>query len=451
MCGINFTTVRGQINRMNLALAHRGLPGRTGTYSNPKSGVHIGHVRLPIVGVGHKFDQPYQHDRKVMSYAGEIFNFRDLVPDAKCDTPVLFEMYSGFGAPVLRGMDGFWSFIYHDERLPGIVEVVTDDLGKKPLYIHLPTLSVSSEIKALVLLEPEWKADELYFSSVAKWGYHIGDRTPFSSIRKLPIGSVTVLNLTSKTYESYPWAHYTPAPGTDLRAEIEKAVYNRMLADVPISILLSGGLDSTIIYKLIEAKTHDFTIYHVDNDESEFLDCLNIPSDIRIETVDPGEVDLGEVLFYNESPVDLGSMIPQYAMSQAIHMTDRDLRVILTGDGADELFGGYRRMADYDAQYSDVFEELVYYHLPRLDRLSMAHSLELRSPFLARPVVLGALALPYSKRVNKKALKEIFEDIVPREIINRPKWPLKSKEVLHNPGWRQALIRQFRKETMYEY
>lgn len=450
MCGINFTTRPKMIEQMNEAISHRGLPGRVGSYMQTKAyPFAIGHVRLPIVGLDPENDQPWVFKDRVMSFSGEIYNYKKLLPIAKCDTYVLGRLYGDIRAACLNSMDGMWGFIYHDKREPRYVDVVTDFLAKKPLYIHLPTLSVSSEIKGLLVLEGIRHLDPFYFSCVGKWGYHIGDRTPFRNIRKLPPASVTRIDLEEMTFTSIPWCTLRPKH-THLRTAIEDAVENRMVSDVPISILLSGGLDSSMIYKMIERRTHDFTVYHIENAEERYLDMLNIPGDIRVEKLISEPADLDKALFFNEGPVDLGSLLPQYTASKTIRDRSPDCRVLLTGDGADELFGGYRRMAEYDAQYSDIFEELVYYHLPRLDKMSMAFTLELRSPFLARPVIEGALSLPYPDRIAKKALKRVAIGLVPQEIIDRKKWPLKSQEVLHEEGWRFHLINRF-KEIADEY
>jgi len=137
--------------------------------------------------------------------------------------------------------------------------------------------------------------------------------------------------------------------------------------------------------------------------------------------------------YWNETPIDLGSVIPQYHLFKAIK-DNSDHRIVISGDGADELFGGYRRIHEYDSQASDIFEELTYYHLPRLDKMSMAHTLELRSPFLNLEIVRFALNIPLEWRKDKKILKDTFGPLLPEEIVNRDKAPLK------NPGIKEDKI-----------
>jgi asparagine synthase (glutamine-hydrolysing) len=131
---------------------------------------------------------------------------------------------------------------------------------------------------------------------------------------------------------------------------------------------------------------------------------------------------------WNETPVDLGSVIPQYYLFKAIK-EQKDQRIVLSGDGSDELFGGYNRILEYDSQRSDIFEELSFYHLPRLDKMSMAHTLELRSPFLHLDIVRFALHLPLEWRKEKKILKDTFLPLLPEEIVNRKKIPLKNPKI----------------------
>jgi asparagine synthetase B (glutamine-hydrolysing) len=155
---------------------------------------------------------------------------------------------------------------------------------------------------------------------------------------------------------------------------------------------------------------------------------------------------------WNESPVDLGSVVPQYLLFDAIKK-GTNTRIVLSGDGADELFGGYKRIHEYDSQKSDIFHELTHYHLPRLDKMSMAHTLELRNPFLNLEIVSFALGLKKEWRTDKKILKETFRGLIPDAIIDRKKHPLKNEKIVKTPDeYRQEALDRFRegvKKVLY--
>lgn len=447
MCGLNFTTGDG-IEHMNRALAHRGLPGRTGVLETAYG--NFGHVRLPIQGLSTKWDQPYQHNGRVYCFVGEIFNYKELLPGSESDLEVLIHFWELEGIDAFLRFDGFWSVIIQEKEK---LFVITDYLAKKPLYIRpFGSLAISSNIEPLIRVGDE--LDQMYFSSVGKWGYTNTRRTPFKEIKKIDPDSCVIFNLEEGTIDQMNFVSIRPAKGEklNLRSRIRTAVKNRLVSDIPVSVLVSGGIDSSIIYREVVCFTHDFTVFHIDNGEEEYLDMLNIPSGIpviKLPKPTHSNTDyLREVLYFNEGPVDLGSMLPQYDMAKSIK--EHGFNVVITGDGADELFGGYRRMLEYDAQYSDIFEELVYYHLPRLDKLSMAHTVELRSPFLAKSIIEFALSLPYKERVEKKYLKEIYRGLLPEAIINRKKHALKSDPVLNDPQWRHTLIKLY-KELAHEH
>jgi asparagine synthase (glutamine-hydrolysing) len=451
MCGLNFTPVTDVIESMNRALSHRGLPGRE--HARKVGDLHFGHVRLPVQGLDKKFDQPYEYGNSLFLFTGEIFNYKKLNPTADSDVQVLAEMWTDIGELCFQYFDGFWACVIYDSS-DRRVHILTDHLGKKPLYMHKRTHSVSSEIKALRLLEGGKEAlDPMYFSSVEKWGYHIGPHTMFSGIEKIPprthiiLHSLTLEKLSQEIYLNLePWGIGDPVP--DIRRTIEEAVENRLVSDLPVSILLSGGLDSTIIFELAKRRTKNLMAFHIDNDESEYLEHIDFEG-VPLKTLRLEEADLSTVLRYNEGPVDLGSMLPQYQLSRAI--SNEGYRVAMSGDGADELFGGYRRIDEYDSQYSDVFEELVYYHLPRLDKLMMANTVELRNPFLAVPVIRTALKLTLEMRTHKKILKDVFSNLVPKAIIDRPKEPLKSPQVRqHGLEWIRHLSKLCKEEIQDE-
>jgi len=447
MCGIaigingKFDVVENMIG----AMLHRGTnPPITEKLCN--GFFTIGHVRLPIQGLSPKYSSPYKYKNLVGAFVGEIFNFRDLHCCAESDIQVLMEGFSELGENCFKQFDGFWSVAIYDKKTKEL-HIFTDDLAKKPLYIRFyqGAVYIASEIKALATNSlPKPTIDEIYMSGARKWGYVVDGRTPFNEIKKIPAGLHIIFPF-KKPPIARPLHFIKPSSKFHIFNGLRKAVKNRLVSDVPVSLLLSGGLDSTIIFTIMTEYTENFTIYHVDNEEEEFLNYLRIPPGVSVKKLLLGEnVPIQEILFWNETPVDLGSVIPQYRLSRAIK--EDGMHVAISGDGADELFGGYRRASEYDSQWSDLFHEVVEYHLPRLDKLMMANTIELRSPFLSRSVIEGALSLPWPERRNKEYLKQLFQYVVPREILDRKKKPLKTKAILVDKvSQRENMISTFRR------
>ncbi|NIV96155.1 hypothetical protein GWN42_26040 [candidate division KSB1 bacterium] len=386
-----------------------------------------------------------------MIYVGEIFNFREYHHN-RSDVPIVFNAVKNGLLHAFNKFEGFWSIVHVAED-KNVAYIYTDHLAKKPLYMlyEEDTLAICSEILPLVLISERLIWDHHNLSTTAKWGYSPRDDTPFFAIKKAPTNFRLCIDLdTFQIIDGQSYLAFPAAPTLDLREALERAVKLRLVSDIPISILLSGGLDSTIIYQLVRKYTNDITVFHINNDEVEYLDYLDF-SGVAVRQVSLDRTSILLPLLSNQTPVDLGSMIQQYQLSKAIQ--DHDISVALSGDGADELFGGYRRAQIYDSQMSDIFDELIYYHLPRLDRQMMAHTVELRCPYLSPEVINFALSVPYAQRTSKQILKETFKDIVPGPILTRDKEPLKIKDIRTNPtNWRLDLIQIFVREmeALYE-
>ena len=205
-----------------------------------------------------------------------------------------------------------------------------------------------------------------------------------------------------------------------------------MSSDVPVACLVSGGLDSAIVYRLAQ-RYGDVIPYHVENDETAWAQKVVGSRGARVVRDEWASLD--RALAYMQEPVDLGSLMGQH-----------NVRVALTGDGADEFFGGYGRAQRYDSQWSDVYHELVAWHLPRLDRVMMRNKIEVRSPFLSRTVAQIALGLPRELRTGKKILRDLFRDELGSELADQPKRPLRTQDVEKDrEGWSRSLVAQFRK------
>lgn len=443
MCGIvllldpgSFKDPTDALARSINSIAHRGLPGRAGTYLTKKIG--MAHARLPIRGLSNLYDQPLVSDDSVFMYVGEIFN-TDWPNDTQYAQSVL-ERHGPMGFAAY--CDGFWNVVEHDPR-SGRTQVVMDHLAIKPLYWSIKAGVIASEMRAILELV-DHDLNEHYLSNVLKWGYDPTGQTPYKGIVKLEPGT-TYTFVGDVLKEQHRYFSLSPEPFlvNDLRKELTRAITTRLISDIPVAVLCSGGLDSTIVGLVAAQASKDVTIFHIDNQEEEYFDLIPWPSHVKVQKLALEPVELDNALRATEDPVDLGSLLPQYQLGQALKKSG--FHVVLTGDGADELFGGYRRAAEYDSQQSDIFSELIHYHLPRLDKTMMSGTVELRSPFLAPQIVELALATPYPKRTSKQLLKEAFSDILPSAILERNKKPLKTPAVITGGlAYRQSLVQRFR-------
>lgn len=431
MCGIIITKTPAKIDQ----LKHRGIE----VNSIERSGLHIAHHRLPIqTELGDNMTQPIEFSSgDILLYNGEIFNYPK---DYDSDIAYLKDFVQNMDSindltEEANKWDGFWAIVIITAA--DHVFAFTDPLGKKQLYYNAEG-EICSEIRPLIC--SGYCFDEYFKSTAYKFGYNRGDETAWGAIKRVTPGVLhqsilgkSWMSVEAKPY--YDWDRYQPTKGLwDLLLE---ATRSRLISkNLPVGVLVSGGLDSSIIACILKQMGADCRYYSVENDESVYANLLAENLGIDLTYLDyNNDTDLEECLRWNESPVDLGSLVPQHKLMSVIPE-----KIVLTGDGADELFGGYRRAKVYDSQKSDIFDELIYYHLPRLDKASMRYTIEMRNPFLSHDVVKYALSLPREQRIDKKILKDAFRGFVPDEIIDRPKVPLKNRDLVQDPEAYKAQI-----------
>lgn len=422
MCGLILAGPGHPQDRVEKAMAsmsYRGFEGRHGLIS--WKGWTIGHVRLAIQDLTEAAAQPVIEPGQVFAFVGELFD---------TDRPEREAMSRALKGFNFHNLDGFWSVV---RITKAGVYALTDYLGSKPLYWWPEENIVCSEIRPMFELADKPELDQVYLSNVAKWGYDYSGRTPWVGIRQIAPG--TILNVLEKVSKPYwDWSGVEGSPD-EIRLEVDKAIANRTISDRPVSMLLSGGLDSSIVYYSLKAMGKPVRPFSIENGESNYLP-------FGVKTLDLPAVETTEALRVMQAPLDLGSLVPQVRLARAI--SGQGYNVCLTGDGADELFGGYRRAKEYDSQGSDVFCELPYYHFPRLDRVMMSETIELRSPFIAPRVIAAALRTPYHMRTEKQALKEAYRGLVPDKILERAKHPLKTEAVISGGiSYRCRLIKEF--------
>jgi len=377
MCGIagwiasrNLAPEESAVLPMLEALAHRG-PDGAGACSFVNAGggqrIVLGHRRLAIIDPAGS-PQPMVDERAGigLTFNGEIFNFRELrahlekrgygfVRDS--DTEVLLRAYQHWGTKVVQHLRGQFAFAIWDAREERLF-LARDRFGEKPLYLYETdgALYFASEIKALLKV-PGLRA-EVDLTSLwdcLAYRYVPGPRTLFRGIRKLPPATTAVWQL-GKLRETRYWfppdkdplgkeAAGNPVAG--FAAHLEEAVKLQMVSDVPFGAFLSGGLDSSTIVALMSrhsSQVKTFSVGFSDDRYSELPYAAQIAKhfgtahhEIVVRHADLIE-RLPALVAYRDAPVSEPSDIPIYMLACEAR---RSVKMVLTGEGSDELLGGY--------------------------------------------------------------------------------------------------------------
>ena len=415
MCGI---LIYREDKKPLFNIDHRGII----TNKIEKDGWVFGHRLLPLQTQGLSGLQPIPlgYDRYLL-FNGEIFNYYKF-GDYNSDTSYLtfFFREKDWRTRIneINKWCGFWSIVIYEEE--GFT-AFTDPLGKKQLYYRED--SICSEIKPLI-----------GGSILNKMGERIDNNSNsiFHNIKRVRPNRIYRLKPHPKTrkldvYINGLWYYKMKQDPvkTEIKGLLQESVQDRLINKRDgITIFLSGGLDSTILlYHLLESgyKSDLIELLSIENGEEEFLVEIEDFYNIKIRRIRIVESYYEKAIFAYENFMDYGSLLPQYLLFKESKNT-----VVLTGDGADELFGGYNRAQLGDTQKYDMRTELPYYHHIRLDRCSMIHTKEARNPFLSRKIISLALQLEYRKRRGKSLLLKQYSDAIPRSIIERKKKPLRN-------------------------
>src|SRR3984885_3715975 len=360
------------IHRMCEAIVHRG-PDDEGIFV--KAGVGLGMRRLSIIDLagGH---QPVFNEDKTISivFNGEIYNFPELrsqllarghLFSTRSDTEVIVHLYEEYGAECVQKLRGMFAFALYDEPA-GTLLLVRDRLGKKPLHYSLHnslqngTLLFASEIKALLAVRPELaKLHPPALLQYMYFGYIPDPATAFEPIQKLAPGHLLEFKMGQVEVRQY-WdlpEYGTWDPDSEeealqgLEQRLAEAVRIRMLADVPLGAMLSGGTDSSTIVALMArassrpVKTFSIGFRRADFNEAPYARMVadKFGTDHHELIVEPHLLETVEMLTSSlEEPFGDSSMLPTYYVSQ---MARKHVTVALSGDGGGELFAGYDRYA----------------------------------------------------------------------------------------------------------
>jgi asparagine synthase (glutamine-hydrolysing) len=403
MCGIagmigreGETVTAEQVRRMTDTIVHRG-PDDEGIFAQDNVG--LGMRRLSIIDLSGGRQPIYNEDRTVtVVFNGEIYNFPELRKDLESrghqfythsDTEVIVHLYEEMGADCVTQLRGMFAIALYDAKRNSVL-LARDRLGKKPLYyaVREGRLYFGSEIKAMLAVAPELASvDPEGVLQFFYFGYIPDPQSAFREIRKLPPGHLADYKdgqIQVREYWDVP-AYGVNDPGSDeacldeMERRLAEAVRIRLISDVPLGALLSGGVDSSVVVALMAressgpVKTFSIGFRKADFNETEYASLVakRFGTDHHQLIVDPDIADtLNHLTGMMEEPFGDSSMIPTYCVSQ---LARQHVTVALSGDGGDELFAGYdryivnwrRRRYDFVPGWAGkIYREHMYPHLP---------------------------------------------------------------------------------------
>lgn len=374
MCGIvgaagDITISRGLLVEMRDTLRHRG-PDDEGFWISPDHRVGLGHRRLAIIDLSEAGRQPMSAAGGSLQivFNGEIYNYLELRTElqslghrfhTETDTEVILEAYRAWDSDCLRRLNGMFAFALYDDSQKRLL-LARDPAGEKPLFYRQTTraLAFASELKAL-LADPACprELDPESLDYYLAFGYVPGHRCILRGMHKLPQGHALSFDVTTGrartwAYWSLPDSNIRPASEEDLLAELERLLLDsvrlRLIADVPVGVMLSGGIDSSLVTAMAarasSKRIKTFTISFPGQgsfDEAPYARAVaeHFDTDHAVLAAEPTTVDLlPELARQYDEPIADSSIVPTYLVSRLIR---REATVALGGDGGDELFGGY--------------------------------------------------------------------------------------------------------------
>jgi asparagine synthase (glutamine-hydrolysing) len=415
MCGIAGVLYRDpsrpvavpSLRAMAGSLAHRGPDGE-GLWRQP--GIGLTHRRLAIIDLAGG-DQPMANEDGSVQVVcnGEIYNYRELRREllarnhqfrSASDTEVLAHLYEELGERLVERLRGMFALAIWDARRRRLL-LARDRVGLKPLYLFRTAdrLLFASELKA-ILADPSVPrvVDPAALEDYLAYGMVPGDRSIFQGVTKLPAGHTLLIS--AENWDASPRRYWRlqlaaePGPTLDdwcdaVESKVREAVRLHLVADVPVGAFLSGGIDSSIVVacaaKEVSQPLQTFAMGFREARFSELpfarLVAERFTTLHREEIVTPDAVGLlDELVHFYDEPFADSSALPTFLLSR---LASRHVKVVLSGDGGDEVFGGYARYAH------DLREAALRQRLPMLLRKCVLAPLARRWPkadWLPRPL-----------------------------------------------------------------
>lgn len=367
MCGINGFNFsdKNLIERMNKTIFHRG-PDDSGfeVYDN----LSLGHLRLSVLDLSKKGHQPMEYKNLTITYNGEIYNFKSIRDtlikngykfNSNCDTEVILKAYDFWGEKCVEKFNGMWAFCIFDKKKNNLF-LSRDRFGKKPLYYFYDgkNFIFSSEIKSILNCSfVDKKVNEKSLNEIFSYRFTFSDNTIFENIFNFKPAHNLVFDLNENKIKSYEKYYSIKIRKNNLSfseikkrtfLKIENSVKSRMVSDVSVATFLSGGIDSSIVTYFAKKFNKNLNTFSVGFDTTNELSFAKIVAD-ELKTnhrefiINQDNVldYLEEMVYHMDEPIGADpGFLPIFVLSKE---TKKYNTVVLTGDGADEIFTGYDR------------------------------------------------------------------------------------------------------------
>lgn len=370
MCGITGFNWNDKklINKITKELSHRG-PEYQGSYNNQN--ISLGHRRLSIIDLSDAGKQPMStadNNLKIV-FNGEIFNYEELKKDlikkghsfkSNSDTEVLINGYSEYGKNILNKVNGQFSFAIYD-KIKNKLFLARDQLGINPLYYYWDKKNFifASEIKAIIPALDKLEFDQEQLNNYFIYGYTNSSNSIFKNIYKLAPGSYMEFNLDKNKFKinsyfefKYKYKNNEPTYEEFLNL-FEESVKSRLISDVPIGAFLSGGVDSSAVVAIASKYKKNLNTFSVSFDVDKFDESKyskeiskKFKTKHRILKFNSKKLrsTIKKLVYHYDEPFGDPSAVPTFILSD---FAKKHVTVSLSGDGADELFGGYTTYKNY--------------------------------------------------------------------------------------------------------
>ena len=378
LCGIaGYISLNGKepinsskrLSAMNQLIQHRGPDGE-GTWQNSDKSVGFVHRRLAIIDLSEGGAQPmHRNARLSLVFNGEIYNYKELRSalevgglefETSSDTEVILAEYESQDSSFLTNLQGMFAIAVWDEAKKRAI-LSRDRFGIKPLYYTVAddVLYFASEAKALLPFLSRIATNADAFAEYITFQYTLGEKTLFDGINQVLPGHQLIISNGSITDETYWDVEYQVDDIPDesyfaqeTRRLVQESLDAHLTSDVEIGTYLSGGFDSSLISQMARKNLHQTSMKSFHGkftefdgyDESKFADLVATNADIDLHTVDITHEDFEEnirkIIYHLDFPVAGPGAFPQFMVSK---LAAEHVKVVLGGQGADEIFGGYAR------------------------------------------------------------------------------------------------------------